>query len=241
MKKKEKAEKEVKIKVADSDDSSEEKTAKFIPDTEAGLTVISLSEEHKSKFVASQESETKAKKKKKRKEKEEKKRKIENPEPSSDEEAQGNTQDSSSDIIAVKAKTQKTPAVQDGTQDKKKKKKEVATGRKNPETAEERPATVRRNGSFVRSTNNFKGNSPNTATPERRPMKSICIEDMESRSPPIGVGGSRRKTDIPDIPEDWEQTSSSQINTRSRPNSISPIPTGYKSPRLVIKPSYHKY
>lgn len=241
-KKKEKAEKETKTKVIDSDDSSKEQKANSILDLKDGLTVaIGTSEEQSDRCVASQNNETKTKKKKKRKEKERKKRKSENPEPSSDEESQCKSQDFSSDITAVTTTSQRTPAIQDETKSKKKMKKEVTKERRKTEIPEERPATERKNGSFVRSTNNFKGDSLNTVGPERRRTKSICIEDMESRSPPIDEE-TRRKTDIPETSEDWKkQSSSSQINTRSQPNSISPIPTGYKSPRLVIKPSYHHY
>lgn len=241
-KKKEKAEKETKTKVVDSDDSSKEQKANSILDLKDGLTVaIGTSEEQSDRCVASQNNETKTKKKKKRKEKERKKRKSENPEPSSDEESHSKSQDFSSDITAVTTTSQRTPAIQDETKNKKKMKKEVTKERRKTEIPEERPATERKNGSFVRSTNNFKGDSPNTVGSERRRTKSICIEDMESRSPPIDEE-TRRKTDIPETSEDWKkQSSSSQINTRSQPNSISPIPTGYKSPRLVIKPSYHHY
>lgn len=238
--KKRKSEKETKKKTVDSDDSSEDKTVNLNSphSIEAGLNVTSgIPDAQRRTSVALKEKESKTRKKKKRKEKEGKKRKSEDSEASSDEEeVKRKTKDFSSDTAVVPETKRRTSVIPDETQNKKKKQKEATAERRKSEIPEEAPTTGGRNGSFVRSTK--KRDSLST---EKNRKKSIFIEDIESRSP-VNEGETRRKSDIPEIPDDWKKpTSSSQSVARLQPTSISPIPTGYKSPRLIIKPSYHQY
>lgn len=243
-KKKQKAKKETKRKPDDSDDSSEEAMA-TLPLSVAGLNVIPATPEMSRRSSAvSQEQESKVKKKKKRKEREqEKKRKSEDSEASDKGEiAEDKTKELSVDILPETKR--RNSVISDETQKKKKQKEATTTRRKSeipgPEATRRNQET---NGSFVQSAKSLKKDSL-TVTEEKKRRKSLVIEDMEIKSL-TSEEGSRRKSLIPEsrpeIPADWKKPGAEQNVTRMVPDSISPIPTGHKSPRLIIKPSYHQY
>lgn len=234
-------EKKKKKKTVDSEDSSEETTAHIIEDS-TGLNVTPASPgTQRRPSAVLQEKETKVKKKKKRKDREEKKRKTEDSELSGEEEAdEGKTKHLDVDGIAVpdvETKRRKS-VVPDETQKKKKKQNEATTTRRKSEIPTAKHRDQDTNG-FVHSAKSLRMDSL-TVTPEEKRRKSIVIEDIESKSQTSDTS-SRRKSVIPDIPTDWKRSGPDQNIARMQPNSISPIPTGNKSPRLIIKPSYHKY
>lgn len=240
-KKKQKTKKETKRKAVDSDDSLEEVMATLSTNV-AGFNVTPATPEiQRRPSAVSQEKETKvAKKKKKRKVREGKKGKADDSEASGEDEmAEDRTKQLSVDIVAPETKRRKS--VSPDEIQKKKKQKEATTSRRKSEIPG--PATTHQetNGSFVQSAKSLNMDSL-TVTPEKKRRKSLVIEleDMETKSQTSEEGG-RRKSLSPDIPADWRRPGADQNVTRVQPNSISPIPTGYKSPRLIIKPSYHQY
>lgn len=83
-------------------------------------------------------------------------------------------------------------------------KKEVIKEWRKIEIFEERFVIEWKNGSFVWFINNFKGDFFNIVGLERRCIKFICIEDMESRFLLIDEE-IWRKIDIFEIFEDWKK------------------------------------
>lgn len=239
-KKKKKNDKEKKKKkTVDSEDSSEEGMA--IPsDDIAGLNVTADSPGIQRRTSAVlQEKETKVKKKKKRKNREGRKRKTEDSELSGEEAAaEDKTKHLDVDIAVADVETKRRKSlVPDETQKKKMKQNEATTTRRKYETRKAKHRDQETNG-FVHSANSLRMDSL-TVTPEEKRRKSIVIEDMEGKSQP-SVTASRRKSVNPDIPTNWKTPGSDQNIARIQPDSVSPISNGYKSPRLLIKPSYHK-
>ena len=239
-KKKQKAKKENKRKAIDSDVSSSEEAMATLSTSIAGWNVTPATPEvQRRPSAVSQEKEKKAKKKKKRKDGEGKKRKDSEASGAEDEIAEDKRKQLGADIAASETKLRKSLSP-DETQ-KKKKQKEATTSRRKSEIPgpAATPMYQETNGGFVQSAKSLKIDSL-AVTPEKKRRRSLLIEDMESKSQ-SSEDGSRRKSLSPDIPADWRRSGADQNVTRMQPNSISPLPTGYKSPRLIIKPSYHQY
>ena len=240
-KKKRKNDKEKKEKkTVHSEDSSEEAMAIPSDDiTRLNVTGDSSGIQRRPSAVL-QQKETKIKKKKKRKDREGKKRKTEDSELSGEEAAaEDKTKHLDVDIAVADAETKRRKSVvSDETQKKKKKQNEASTARRKSEIRTAKYWDQDTNG-FVHSAKSLRMDSL-TVKPEEKRRKSIVIEDIESKSQQSDTA-SRRKSVNPDIPTNWKTQGSDQNIARIQPNSISPIPTGYKSPRLLIKPSYHKY
>ena len=220
-------------KTVDSDDSSEEAMT-TLPEDIKGLNVTPASSgTQRRPSAVLHEEETKVKKKKKRKDREGKKRKTADFELSGEEEAvEDKTKHLDVDIAVPDVETKRRKSVvPDETQKKKKKPNEAATARRKSQipTANHRDQDT--NG-FVHSAKSLRMDSL-PVPPEEKRRKSLVLEDIESKSQTSDTA-SRRKSVSPDTPADWKRPGSDQ-------NSISPIPTGFKSPRLIIKPSYHKY
>ena len=240
--KNDKEKKKKKKKTVDSEDSSEDAMANISEDI-IGLNVAPASTSTQRRPSAvSQEKETKAKKKKKRKDREGKKRKTEGSELSGEDEAvEDKVKHLDVDIAVPDVETKRRKSVvPDETQKKKKKQTEVTTARRKSEIPTARHRDQDTHG-FVHSATSLRVDSL-TVTPEEKRRKSIVIEDIESKSQSSDIA-SRRKSVSPDIPTaDMKRPPGSDQNiARMQTNSISPNPTGYKSPRLMIKPSYHKY
>ena len=237
-KKKQKNGKEKK-KTVDSDDSSEEAITTLAEDiTRLDVTPASPAKQQRRSAVL-QEKETKVKKKKKRKDREGKKRKTADSELSGEEAAVEDKKQLDVDIAVPDVETKRRKSVvPDETQKKKKKQNEAATARRKSQIPTANYRDQDTNG-FVHSAKSLRMDSL-LVTPGEKRRKSLVIEDIESKSQTSDTA-SRRKSVSPDTPADWKRPGSDQNVTRIQPNSISPIPTGYKSPRLIIKPSYHKY
>jgi len=233
--------KKKKKKTLDSEDSSEETMANISEDV-TGLNVAPASPSTQRRPSAVlQEKETKVKKKKKRKDREGRKRKTEDSELSGEEAAVENkTKHLDVDIAVPDVETKRRKSVvPDETQKKKKQQTEATTARRKSEIPTARHRDQDTNG-FMHSAKSLRMDSL-TVTPEEKRRKSIVIEDIESKSQSSNTA-SRRKSVNPDIPTaDWKRSGSDQNIARMQPNSITPNPPGYKSPRLMIKPSYHKY
>ena len=237
-KKKRKNEKGKKKKMTvDSDDSPEE--AMEIPsDGITGLNVTDSPGIQRRPSAVLQEKETKVKKKKKRKDREGKKRKTEDSELSGEEAAvEDKTKHLGVDIAVTDVETKRRKSVvTEETQ--KKKQNEATTARRKSEIPTAKRRDQDTNG-FVHSAKSLRTDSL-AVTPDEKRRKSIVIEDIESKSQSSDTT-PRRKSVNPDIPIDWKTPGSDQNIARIQPNSVSPIHTGYKSPRLMVKPSYHKY
>ena len=237
-KKKRKNEKGKKKKMTvDSDDSPEE--AMEIPsDGITGLNVTDSPGIQRRPSAVLQEKETKVKKKKKRKDREGKKRKTEDSELSGEEAAvEDKTKHLGVDIAVTDVETKRRKSVvTEETQ--KKKQNEATTARRKSEIPTAKRRDQDTNG-FVHSAKSLRTDSL-AVTPDEKRRKSIVIEDIESKSQSSDTM-PRRKSVNPDIPIDWKTPGSDQNIARIQPNSVSPIHTGYKSPRLMVKPSYHKY
>lgn len=238
-KKKQKNDKEKKRKTVESDDSSEEAMATS-PEGITGLNVTPASPgTQRRPSAVLQEKDTKVKKKKKRKDREGKKRKTEDSELSGeDETAEDKTKQLDVDIAVPETKRRQS-VVPNETQKKKKKQNEATTARRKSEIPTAKYMEQDTNGGFVQSAKSLRMDSL-TVTPEKKRRKSLVIEDIENKSQ-TSETASRRKSVSPDVPADRKRPGSDQNVTRIQPNSISPVPTGYKSPRLIIKPSYHQY
>ena len=234
-KKKQKNNKEKKEKkTVDSEDSLEEAIASLPEDiTELSVTPASLGTQRRPS-AALQEKETKIKKKKKRKDREGKKRKTADSELSGeDDAAQDRTKQLDVDITIPDVETKRRKSVVPDETHKKKKQNEATTARRKSEipTAKHRGEDT---SVFVHSAKSLRMGSL-TVTPEKKRKKSLVIEDIENKSQ-ASETASRRKSVCPDEPTDWKRQGSDENVTRIQTNSISP-----KSPRLTIKPSYHKY
>ena len=237
-KKKNDKEKRKKKKTVDSEDSSEEAMATPSDDiTRLNVTADSPGIQRRPSAVL-KEKETKVKKKTKRKDREGKKRKTEDSELSGEEAAAEDiTKHLGVDIAVADVDTKRRKSVvPEETQ--KKKQNEATTARRKSEIPTAKRRDQDTNG-FAHSAKSLRMDALTVAPDEKR-RKSIVIEDIESKSQSSDTA-SRRKSVNPDIPTDWKTPGSDQNIARIQPNSISPSSTGYKSPRLIVKPSYHKY
>ena len=236
-KKKQKTKKETMKKTVDSDDSLKELAMATLAPS-VGLNATPTTPEMQGRPSAEpQKKEKKAKKKKKRKHREGKNRKSEDSEASGEDE-EDKTKQLNVDIVAPETK-RRASVLPDETRRTKKQKE--TTSRRNSEIPG--PAGLHRNqetnGGFVQSVKSLKMNSL-TVAPEKKRRKSLVIEDMESKSE-TSEERRRRKSLSPEIHADLSRPGADQNVTGPQPKSISAIPTGYKSPRLIIKPSYHQY
>ena len=232
-----KEKKKKKKKTVDSDESSEDAMAALSDEITGLNATTAASETQRRPSAVLQEKETKVKKKKKRKDRERKKRKTEDSELSGEDEATDNkTRHLDVDIAVPEVETKRRKSVfPDETQKKKKKKKqnEATTARRKSEIPTARHRDQDTNG-FVHSAKSLRMDSL-AVTPDEKRRKSLVIEDIESKSQTSDTS-SRRKSVSPDVPADWKRPGSDQNIARVQPKGISP-----KSPRLIIKPSYHKY
>lgn len=230
-KKKLKTEKQTKRKADESEDLSnlEEEIAPSAQGI-AQLNVMSATPEMKRrKSTTPGDKETK-KKKKKRKEKEANKRKSEDSE-QSDEDVEDKIKEISSNFFACETEQAKQALDTEEAPRKKKKQKNVTTAKRKSLNPEAMQADEDINEAFTQSA--IKADSLEVR-PERKRKKSLILEDIESKSQT-------------DEAETWSKSEQSQRQGPSqdiahlKSERISPIPTGYKSPMLVIKPSNNKY
>ena len=224
--KKEKLKRDKKKKADDPVDLSDlEEATLASPKDDTRLNAIPATLEMKRRnSVRAGDKETK-KKKKKRKEKETAKRKSREDSNQSDEDVEEQIKQINANSLDPEK-----------TQRKKKKQKNATTTRRraiSPGAMEADEEMNEINGDFSRQDAiNLKADSLPVRSEKKR-KKSLILEDMESKSQS----------------DEMETKSDQSLSPRGpfqeighfQSHRISPIPTGYKSPMLIIKPSSHKY
>lgn len=226
-KKKSKRQKENKKSVEEVDD---------ISDLEEGFTsfnVIPASPEmwrSTSVTTATEDAENK-KKKKNRKKKEANKRKNEDSE-NSDEDVEDMIKQLNENFVPPKTTRRKSVAPEE-TERKKKKPKKSKSTRNRPENSATQ-ADEETNSDFTRRARYVKTESL-SVKPEKKRKKSIVLEDMEEKLETSEE--TFPNSEYSRSMEDGSRSETPQNCSHLQTDRISPIPTGYKSPLLVIKPT----
>lgn len=230
MKKKIKRQKDNKKSVEDLDDVSdlEEELKGF-----TSFNVIPASPEmwrSTSVTTATGDPENK-KKKKNRKKKVATKGKNEDSE-NSDEDVEDMIKQLNENFVAPETTRRKSVAPEE-TERKKKKPKKSKSTRNRPENAATQ-SDEETNGDFTRRARNVQAESL-SVKPEKKRKKSIVLEDMEEKleTNEETFPNSEHSRSM----EDGNRSETPQNCSHLQTQRISPIPTGYKSPLLVIKPT----
>ena len=195
------------------------------PKDVTGLNVVpATSEMQRRNSVRAGDKETK-KKKKKRKEKETAMRKSREDSDHSDEDVEEQIKQINANSLDPEK-----------TQRKKKKQKNATTTRRraiSPGAMDADEEINEINGDFCRQDAiKLKADSLPVRSEKKR-KKSLILEDMESKSQSDEM---ETKSD-----QSLSPRGSFQESDHLQSHRISPIPTGYKSPMLIIKPSNHRY
>ena len=171
------------------------------------------------------------KKKKNRKKKVATKGKNEDSE-NSDEDVEDMIKQLNENFVAPETTRRKSVAPEE-TERKKKKPKKSKSTRNRPENAATQ-SDEETNGDFTRRARNVQAESL-SVKPEKKRKKSIVLEDMEEKL-------ETNEETFPNLEhsrsmEDGNRSETPQNCSHLQTQRISPIPTGYKSPLLVIKPT----
>ena len=171
------------------------------------------------------------KKKKNRKKKVATKGKNEDSE-NSDEDVEDIIKQLNENFVAPETTRRKSVAPEE-TERKKKKPKKGKSTRNRPENAATQ-SDEETNGDFTRRARNVQAESL-SVKPEKKRKKSIVLEDMEEKleTNEETFPKSEHSRSI----EDGNRSETPQNCPHLQTQRISPIPTGYKSPLLVIKPT----
>ena len=232
MKKKIKRQKDNKKSVEDLDDVSDLEELKGF----TSFNVIPASPEmwrSTSVTTATGDPENK-KKKKNRKKKVATKGKNEDSE-NSDEDVEDMIKQLNENFVAPETTRRKSVAPEE-TERKKKKPKKSKSTRNRPENAATQ-SDEETNGDFTRRARNVQAESL-SVKPEKKRKKSIVLEDMEEKleTNEETFPNSEHSRSM----EDGNRSETPQNCSHLQTQRISPIPTGYKSPLLVIKPTNHR-
>lgn len=173
----------------------------------------------------------KKKKKKNRKKKVATKGKNEDSE-NSDEDVEDMIKQLNENFVAPETTRRKSVAPEE-TERKKKKPKKSKSTRNRPENAATQ-SDEETNGDFTRRARNVQAESL-SVKPEKKRKKSIVLEDMEEKleTNEETFPNSEHSRSM----EDGDRSETPQNCSHLQTQRISPIPTGYKSPLLVIKPT----
>ena len=171
------------------------------------------------------------KKKKNRKKKVATKGKNEDSE-NSDEDVEDMIKQLNENFVAPETTRRKSVAPEE-TERKKKKPKKSKSTRNRPENAATQ-SDEETNGDFTRRARNVQAESL-SVKPEKKRKKSIVLEDMEEKL-------ETNEETFPNLEhsrsmEDGNRSETPQNCSHLQTQRISPIPTGHKSPLLVIKPT----
>lgn len=171
------------------------------------------------------------KKKKNRKKKVATKGKNEDSE-NSDEDVEDMIKQLNENFVAPETTRRKSVAPEE-TERKKKKPKKSKSTRNRPENAATQ-SDEETNGDFTRRARNVQAESL-SVKPEKKRKKSIVLEDMEEKleTNEETFPNSEHSRSM----EDGNRSETPQNCSHLQTQRISPIPTGYKSPLLVIKPT----
>ena len=171
------------------------------------------------------------KKKKNRKKKVATKGKNEDSE-NSDEDVEDMIKQLNENFVAPETTRRKSVAPEE-TERKKKKPKKSKSTRNRPENAATQ-SDEETNGDFKRRARNVPAESL-SVKPEKKRKKSIVLEDMEEKleTNEETFPNSEHSRSM----EDGNRSETPQNCSHLQTQRISPIPTGYKSPLLVIKPT----
>ena len=171
------------------------------------------------------------KKKKNRKKKVATKGKNEDSE-NSDEDVEDMIKQLNENFVAPETTRRKSVAPEE-TERKKKKPKKSKSTRNRPENAATQ-SDEETNGDFTRRARNVQAESL-SVQPEKKRKKSIVLEDMEEKleTNEETFPNSEHSRSM----EDGNRSETPQNCSHLQTQRISPIPTGYKSPLLVIKPT----
>lgn len=171
------------------------------------------------------------KKKKNRKKKVATKGKNEDSE-NSDEDVEDMIKQLNENFVAPETTRRKSVAPEE-TERKKKKPKKSKSTRNRPENAATQ-SDEETNGDFTRRARNLQAESL-SVKPEKKRKKSIVLEDMEEKldTNEETFPNSEHSRSM----EDGNRSEMPQNCSHLQTKRISPIPTGYKSPLLVIKPT----
>ena len=171
------------------------------------------------------------KKKKNRKKKVATKGKNEDSE-NSDEDVEDMIKQLNENFVAPETTRRKSVAPEE-TERKKKKPKKSKSTRNRPENAATQ-SDEETNGDFTRRARNVQAEAL-SVKPEKKRKKSIVLEDMEEKletNEETFPNSEHSRT-----MEDGNRSETPQNCSHLQTHRISPIPTGYKSPLLVIKPT----
>ena len=171
------------------------------------------------------------KKKKNRKKKDATKRKNEDSE-NSDEDVEDMIKQLNENFVAPETTRRKSVAPEETERKKKKPKKSKSTKNRQENAATQSDEET--NGDFTRRARNVKAESLSVKHEKKR-KKSIVLEDMEEKleTSEETFPNSEHSRSM----EDGNRSETPQNCSHLQTERISPIPTGYKSPLLVIKPT----
>lgn len=150
----------------------------------------------------------------------------------SDEDVEDMIKQLNENFVAPETTRRKSVAPEE-TERKKKKPKKSKSTRNRPENAATQ-SDEETNGDFTRRARNVQAESL-SVKPEKKRKKSIVLEDMEEKleTNEETFPNSENSRSM----EDGNRSETPQNCSHLQTQRISPIPTGYKSPLLVIKPT----